>query len=124
MILGVGCDIIEIHRIEKAMQKDNFLTHCFTEKEIEYFESKHNKAQSVAAGFAAKEAVSKALGIGILGFSLTDIEILHEENGRPYVHLTGGAEKIAEKLGGAVSVSMSHTDGMAMAYAVLESTKI
>ncbi len=121
MILGVGCDIIEISRIEKAIEKENFLTHCFTEREIEYFNMKHNRAESIAAGFAAKEAVSKALGTGISGFSLTDIEILHKENGRPYVNLTGGALKIADNLGGKVSISMSHSKDIAMAYAVLDS---
>lgn len=121
MILGVGCDIIEISRIEKAMKKENFLTHCFTEREIEYFKSKQNRAESIAAGFAAKEAVSKALGTGVSGFSLTDIEILHQENGRPYVNLTGGAAKIAHELGGKVSISMSHSKDIAMAYAVLDS---
>ncbi|MEE0944112.1 MAG: holo-ACP synthase [Clostridia bacterium] len=121
MILGVGCDIIEISRIEKAMKKENFLTHCFTDREIEYFKSKHNRAESIAAGFAAKEAVSKALGTGISGFSLTDIEILHQENGKPYVNLSGGAAKIADNLAGKVSISMSHSENMAMAYAVLDS---
>lgn len=121
MILGVGCDIIEISRIEKAMEMENFLTHCFTEKEIEYFRSRHNNAESIAAGFAAKEAISKALGTGISGFSLVDIEILHQENGRPYVNLSGGAAEIADNLGGKVSISMSHSKGMAMAFAVLDS---
>lgn len=124
MIIGVGCDIIEISRIEKAMERENFLTHCFTDREIEYFNSKHNPTQSIAAGFAAKEAVSKALGTGISGFSLTDIEILHHENGKPYVNLTGGAARIADNLGGKVSISMSHSKDIAMAYAVLDSFKV
>ncbi len=123
MILGVGCDIIEISRIEKAMAKGNFLDRCFTEREREYFSMHKNCAESVAAGFAAKEAVSKALGTGISGFSFTDIEILHSENGRPYVQLTGGAAAIAHENNGRVSVSMSHCRDMAIAYAVFDSCK-
>lgn len=123
MILGVGCDIVEIDRIRKAVSKGNFIKHCFTERETEYFDKKHNRAESVAAGFAAKEAVSKALGTGISGFSFTDIEILHHENGQPYVNLTGEAANIADKLGGVVSVSMSHSEHSAIAYAVFDSLK-
>ncbi len=117
MILGVGCDIVEIKRIEDALKKDGFLNRCFTAREIEYFEKRKWNVQSVAAGFAAKEAVSKALGTGISGFSMRDIEILHDEKGKPYVVLSGGA---ADVLSGRVSVSMSHTDELAMAYAVLD----
>ncbi|MBS7297805.1 MAG: holo-ACP synthase [Eubacteriales bacterium] len=123
MILGVGCDIIEISRIDDAIKKGHFIEHCFTEKEQDYFNKKHNRTESVAAGFAAKEAVSKALGTGISGFSLTDIEILHQENGKPYVELHGGAKALADKFGGKVHISMSHCRDTAMAYAVFESYK-
>lgn len=120
MILGVGCDIIGIKRIEDALKRDGFSERIFTERECEYFKLRKWNVQSVAAAFAAKEAVSKALGTGISGFSMSDIEVLHEENGRPYVILHGGAAEIADKLSGKVSVSMSHSDGLAMAYAVLD----
>lgn len=120
MILGVGCDIIEIKRIEDALKKDGFLERCFTAREISYFQKRKWNVQSVAAGFAAKEAVSKALGTGISGFSMQDIEILHEENGRPYVALYGGAAEIADGLSGKVSVSMSHCGELAMAYATFD----
>ncbi|MBQ7794909.1 MAG: holo-ACP synthase [Clostridia bacterium] len=120
MVIGVGCDIVEIERIEKAMKKDGFLKRVFTEREIEYLALRNMKAESAAAGFAAKEAVSKALGTGISGFSMRDIEILHEENGRPYVRLTGGAKELLSKTGGTLSVSMSHSREYAIAYAVLD----
>lgn len=120
MILGVGCDIVEIGRIEAALKRDGFLERCFTAAELSYFEKRKWNVQSVAAGFAAKEAVSKALGTGISGFSLQDIEILHEENGRPYVALYGGAAELAERLSGKVFVSMSHSDELAMAYATFD----
>lgn len=117
MIVGVGCDVIEIKRIEKALKETGFAERCFTERERQCFEKRKWNAQSVAASFAAKEAVSKALGTGIRGFSWQNIEILHEENGRPYAVLSGGA---ADKLCGKVSVTMSHTDEVAIAYAVID----
>ena len=121
MIAGVGCDIIEIERIENLLEKDGFLKRCFTASEIEYFEKRKWNAQSVAAGFAAKAAVSKALGTGISGFSMKDIEILHDEKGKPNAVLHSGAAELADKLSAKVFVSMSHTDKLAMAYAVLDS---
>ena len=123
MIYGNGCDIIEISRIKKAAENEAFIKKCFTEKEIEYFKSRNYKAESVAAGFAAKEAVAKALKSGFSGFGFSDIEILHHKNGCPYVILHNGAEKIAEENGITVSVSMSHCREYAIASAVAEKTE-
>ncbi len=120
MIAGIGCDIIEIRRIREALAKDGFLPRIFTDRECEYFKARNMKPESVAAGFAAKEAVSKALGTGISGFSMRDIEILHRENGCPYVHLHGGAAELMAKMNGRVSVSMSHTKEYAVAYAAVD----
>ena len=123
MIYGNGCDIIEISRIKKAAENEAFIKKCFTENEIEYFKSRNYKAESVAAGFAAKEAVAKALKSGFSGFGFSDIEILHYESGCPYVVLHNGAGKIAEEHGIKVSVSMSHCKEYAMATAIAEKTK-
>ena len=93
MKLNIGNDIIETKRIEKACKKfgDRFKNRIFTEKEIVYCEIKGaNKYQSYAARFAAKEAVFKAIS-GYLenkfSLSWTDIEILNDKNGKPYVNL-------------------------------------
>lgn len=118
MIAGVGCDIIEIPRIAAAIEKPAFLERCFTDAEREYITS--HGASSAAAAFAAKEAVSKALGTGISGFGMRDIEILHELNGKPYAVLHGGAAALAEKIGARVSISLSHSREYAVAYAVLD----
>lgn len=120
MIVGIGCDIVEIERIAKAMKSDGFMKRCFTAEEREYFLRHGSRAESAAAGFAAKEAVSKAFGTGISGFALCDIEILHEENGRPYVRLHGGAAELADKMHAKVHISMSHSRDNAVAYAVLD----
>lgn len=119
MIFGIGCDLCEIGRIEKTNAR--FLEKCFTENERELFSKKHNKAQSVAANFAAKEALSKALGTGMRGFSFEDIEVLRDSLGKPYINVYNGAKEKCEKEGiTKIHVSLSHTDSLATAYVVLE----
>lgn len=118
MITGIGTDIVEVKRIEKLLDDEKFLDKIFTKKEKEYFESKKNNSQSIAAGFAGKEAVSKAFGTGISKFSFRDIEILHNEKNAPYVVLHNGAKKICD--GDKVWISLTHEKGYAMAFAVTE----
>ena len=75
-ILDIGVDIIEIYRIKELLDKNpRFLEKMFTSKEIEYFESKSFKAETIAGNFAAKEAISKSIGTGIRKFNLRDIEV-------------------------------------------------
>ena len=104
-IYGIGTDIIEISRIKNAINNTAlFKSKVYTKKEIEYIEKKRNPYASYAGRFAAKEAVSKAFGTGVYGFSLKDIEILNDELGKPYVILYGKIkepakmEKAAEKM--------------------------
>lgn len=119
MIYGIGCDLCEIGRIEKTDER--FLEKCFTKRERELFSKKHNKAQTVAANFAAKEALSKALGTGMRRFSFEDIEVLRDDLGKPYINVYNGAkEKCKSKGITDIFVSLSHTDSLAMAYVVLE----
>ena len=74
-IFGIGIDIIEINRIENVLERTpRFLERNFTEKEIDYFKQKNFKSESIAGNFASKEAISKAIGTGIRGFKLKDIE--------------------------------------------------
>lgn len=117
MIFGIGNDIAEVKRVEKAVGKGGFCTRFFTEAENEYFKTRKYSAQTVAANFAAKEAFSKALGTGIRGFALRDIEVLRDELGKPYINLYNGLEKLPYK----VFVSLSHTKEYAAAVVVLES---
>ena len=85
-ILDIGVDIIEIYRIKELLDKNpRFLEKMFTSKEIEYFESKGFKAETIAGNFAAKEAISKSIGTGIRKFNLRDIEVLRDELGKPIV---------------------------------------
>ncbi|HBI6896951.1 TPA: holo-ACP synthase [Clostridium perfringens] len=126
MIIGIGVDIIEIERVTQAIQNNkNFLSKLFTEREIDYFISRKMNSEVIAGNFAAKEAVSKALGTGMRGFSFKDIEILRNELGKPEVILHNGANLIGNKLVGnnnslRVHLSISHNNSSAIAYSVLE----
>lgn len=113
MILGIGTDIIEISRIERLMKESGFLSRCFTDAEREYIGS---STQSSAAMYAAKEAYSKALGTGIRGFSLTDIEILHDSLNKPYIKAYNAA--LRENCN--ILLSLSHCREYAVAYVVIE----
>lgn len=118
MILGVGIDMIEIARVEKACKKDAFLKRCYTEAEIQNL--RHNPA-SLAGNFAVKEAVAKVFGTGFRGFGPDSIEVLRDELGRPYVNLYKGAKEKADELGIArIHVSISNTKETAIAVAVGE----
>ena len=122
MIIGIGCDIIEINRVEKAVQNDSFKKRVFTEAEIAYCESRGKQQfASFAARFAAKEAVLKALGTGLRGGELIEIEVLNDELGCPQMSLRGYYEELAKSKGvGKIHVTLSHSKDSAMAYVVLE----
>ncbi len=118
MIIGIGTDLIEIQRVEKACTKEAFLIRCFTEKERELFNGNYTKA---AGNFASKEAISKVFGTGIRGFELTDIEILRDELGKPVVNLMNNAKNIAESMGiDVIHLSITNTKDYAQAFAIGE----
>jgi holo-[acyl-carrier protein] synthase len=116
----VGVDMIEIARIREALERySGFRDRCFTEAEQAYCESRTNPAQHYAARFAAKEAVGKALGIGVARlFAWRDIEIAGRP--KPSVSLSGRVERWAARAGaGAIDLSMSHSRELASAVCVV-----
>ena len=118
MILGIGNDLVEIERIEKACQKQAFLLRCYTEAEIELCKG---KASMLAGNFAVKESVAKAFGTGFRSFETRDIEVLRDELGKPYVRLYGGAEQLYRDMGATnIHVTITNTNEYAMAMAILE----
>lgn len=118
MIVGVGIDLIEIERIQKAAERPSFLARVYTRQEVEYAAG---RTRILAGMFAVKEAVSKALGTGISGFGLTDIEVFHDLKGRPFVRLREGAERRAAAIGAVnIQVSVSDLEKLAGAMAVAE----
>ena len=119
MIFGVGCDIVEIKRFSHLDKR--FFEKHFTEKEREMFEKKKYTPETIAANFAAKEAFSKAMGTGVRGFSLCEVEVLRDALGKPYINVYGKAKELCEKNGvGNIFLSLSHSKEMAMAYVVAE----
>ena len=121
MIIGIGIDIIEINRIEKViLRTSSFIEKSFTNNEIEYFKSKGLKGNVIAGNFAAKEAISKALGTGFRGFGLQDIEVLRDELGKPVVNLSHKIYKLLDIKEFNIHVSISHSKENAIAYAVME----
>ena len=126
LILGVGVDIVEIRRIKDALNKHtNFVDKMFSKNEIEYLKSRNLRPEFVAGRFAAKEAVSKALGTGFSGFEFKDIEIDRTASGKPVVVLKGKAKLMAQKYGNyKIHLSISHGIDNAVAYAVMEVDKL
>lgn len=112
VVIGIGTDIIEIERIKKAIEKKGFKERVFTEKELN--ELKNKRIESYAGKFSAKEAISKALGTGVRGFSLVDIEILNDEMGKPKVYLKGALKDKEVK----IELSISHCKEYATATAL------
>jgi len=109
MKILLGNDMIDITRIERAMRTPRFCERILGETEYAQLEKRGFPPQSVAASFCAKEAFSKAIGTGIRGFSLCEVELLRRENGAPYLYFTGRAAEIVRTMGAEFSVSVTHT---------------
>ncbi len=123
MIRGVGVDIIEIPRLERAIERwgEPFLRRVFTDVERRRAGGRPGAAQHLAGRFAAKEAVMKALGTGWRGLAWREIEIDADPRGNPVVRLSGRAARAASARGIAgLAVSISHTRALATALAVAE----
>lgn len=118
MILGIGIDMTEIERIEKACESQAFFLRIYTPAERELYEGKY---PSLAARFAVKEAVAKAFGTGFRGITPLEIQCLNDEWGKPVVQLFGEAAKRAEAMGcRRIHVSITHTKTTAAATVMLE----
>jgi len=118
MTQHIGVDIVEIERIQNVIARwgDTFLQRVFTPSELNLFSRRNS---SLAARFAAKEAVLKALDACDMGISWKDIEVLAEVNGKPTIRLIGKARLAAQKLAiKEVAVSLTHSDDYAVAFVV------
>ncbi|WP_336166068.1 holo-ACP synthase [Fusobacterium polymorphum] len=121
MIVGIGNDIIEIERIEKAISKEGFKNKIYTQRELKNIEKRGNRTETYAGIFSAKEAISKAIGTGVREFSLTDLEILNDDLGKPYVVVSEKLDKIlkAKKEDYQIEISISHSKKYATAMAII-----
>ncbi len=122
-MLTAGVDLIEVPRIETAIARygERFLSRVFTLNELTYC---HGRPHQLAARFAAKEAVSKVLGIGIQhreGVAWQEIQIVSDDHGKPAVQLSGKAARRAEQIGlTTFALSLSHTREHAIAMVVAQ----
>lgn len=118
-MFSVGIDLIEVARIERSIGSESFCKGVFGSEELA--ELKSRRAQSYAAAYCAKEAFSKAIGTGIRGFRLSEVQTLHNKQGAPYLKLSGNAENLAKKLGfGNFSMSISHDGGFCTVVVIAE----
>ena len=125
MIVGIGCDIIEIERIARAIKSESFIRRVFTAEEAAYCQRRGQQAEaSFAARFAAKEAVLKALGTGLREGSLQEIAVDNDGLGKPLVQLSGHFAMLAKQLGVKnIQISLSHSRDFAVAYVIMEDDK-
>lgn len=108
-----GIDIVEIDRIEKSIQNEAFKTRVYGKEEL--CELENEKPENYAGVFCAKEAFSKAIGTGIRGFSLNEVQVLHDQLGAPYFSFSGNALKSVLEKGMKFSLSISHSKQYAVA---------
>lgn len=123
MKITCGTDIVEIDRIKKAVNKTpSFADRMFTLSEQKYcLAKKAGRFSSLAARFAAKEAVSKAFGTGLGDdASPLEIEVINDDYGKPYISLSGRAKDTFDRIGASkIDISLSHGRDYAVAFAVI-----
>ena len=124
MVIGIGCDLTSIARIERSLAQlgASFAERILSPTELALFAGSAKPAAYLAKRFASKEAVAKALGTGIgVAASLQDITIQSSASGQPLVELSGSARATAAALGvRSIKISISDEADMALAFVVME----
>jgi holo-[acyl-carrier protein] synthase len=125
MIIGLGNDLIDIRRVEKAIERfgERFLNRIFTDVERQKSDGRAQRVASYAKRFAAKEACAKALGTGFSkGVFWRDMGVVNLSSGRPTLKLTGGAAAVLQRLtpdGYEVRIDLTITDDFPSAQAIV-----
>ena len=120
MILGLGTDLVEVARFRLAMERRVKLPErLFSDAEREYAFRQKDPSKSLAARFGAKEAVMKAMGVGLWKFRFRDVEVVRARSGAPSIALTGRAAELADERGVVGwHLSLTHTDTTALAVVI------
>ena len=121
MIAGVGLDLCEIARMQKVCDSEAFCSRVFTDGEREYGASRAWRSESLAGMFAAKEAFAKATGLGLSRTGLKNVEVIHDESGRPSLVLNPNAAFYDSLRNARFHLSLSHDGGVAAAVVIYES---
>jgi holo-[acyl-carrier protein] synthase len=132
MIIGLGSDLIQIHRVAQTLERhgERFTNRCFTEIERRKSDRRAQRAASYAKRFAAKEACSKALGTGLsFGVYWRDMGVVNLPSGKPTMNLTNGALRALERLvpaGHVPHIHLTITDdaGLAQAFVIIEALPV
>lgn len=116
-----GVDIVQIKRVENMNNLDTFIKRNFTKAEQEYIYSKNKIHQTIAGLYAAKEAVLKAIGIGICkGLNLNDVEITHNKNGEPNIQINAKVNYYLNLVNCSdATISISHDGDYAVAFCII-----
>ncbi len=120
MIKGIGVDAVEIERFRTSLARTPTMRdRLFTAQELAYVAPKADPVPSLAARFAAREAVMKAMGLGLGAFGFHDVWVSRAESGEPSLVVTGRALELAKERGVSTwHLSLTHTDSVAIAYVV------
>ncbi len=123
-VVGIGIDVVDIERFRRSLERTpSMRTRLFTAVELDFVAAQADPAPSLAARFAAREAVMKALGLGLGAFGFHDVWVERASSGAPSLAVTGTAAKLAADVG--VSrwhLSLTHSDLVAAAYVIAESS--
>jgi holo-[acyl-carrier protein] synthase len=119
-VLGLGLDLVDVPRFERVLaRRPGLAARLFSVEELDYAGSLSNPTPTLAGRFAVKEAVMKALGVGLGAVDWVDISVLRRSSGAPDLVVRGRAGRLAERMGvGAWKVTISHTDQVASAAVV------
>ena len=121
-VVGVGIDVVDIARFRRSLERTPTLrTRLFTDGELAFVAAQSDPAPSLAARFAAREAVMKSLGLGLGAFGFHDVWVERAESGAPSLVVTGPAAELAAAAGVARwHLSLTHSDLVAAAYVIAE----
>jgi holo-[acyl-carrier protein] synthase len=121
-VIGIGLDAVELDRFRVALARTPRIEErLFSEAEVRYAHRRKDPTERLAARFAAKEAVMKALGVGMFAFNYRDVEVVKARSGQPSLRLTGKAARLAEEAGVTRwHLTITHTEYTAQAIAVAE----
>ncbi len=119
-MIGIGVDLVELDRFRVSLARTpGLITRCFTEDEQAYSRARRDPTERFAVRFAAKEAVMKAMGVGLGAVRMVDIEVVRASSGRPSLVLHGSAAELAESQGIVEwKITLTHTRHLAEAIAV------
>ena len=120
MVRGIGVDAVDIDRFRRSLERTpSMRTRLFTSHELDYVAPKADPVPSLAARFAAREAVMKSLGVGLGAFGFHEVWVTRAVSGEPSLVVTGAALELAALAGvQRWHLSLTHTDTMAIAYVV------